>query len=255
MIEHRLRVLIADDEPVALRAIARLLAADSTVDVVAACASGGEALAGIRQKKPDVAFLDVAMPMMSGLDVVRMLPGDERPVIVFVTAYDTFAVEAFNEHAVDYLLKPFDDERFRLALDRARERLIAREERGERLDAMLAAFRLRETMADHLACKRGDTVEFIPLSEIDWCESADNYVRIHGTQRPFLIRETLRSLERRLASRGFARIHRSVIVNRSRIRAVRPNSNGEYHVILVDGTQLMLSRSFREGFLQRRNSV
>jgi two-component system, LytTR family, response regulator len=194
MTSDRLRVVIADDEPIALRAIARLLAADPTVDVIAACATGGEALAAIRERKPDVAFLDVALPDKSGLDVVRELVVAERPVVVFVTAHDTFAIEAFNEHAVDYLLKPFDEDRLRIALDRARERVLARDARSERLDAMLITMHQR---ADHLACKRGDTVVFVPLAEIDWCESADNYVRVHGAQRPFLIRETLRSLERR----------------------------------------------------------
>ncbi len=209
----RLRVVYADDEPIARRGIDRLLRASPGVEIVAPCRNGDQALDAIRVHKPDVAFLDVAMPAMSGLDVVaRASRPAQRPAIVFVTAFDRFATEAFDVHAVDYLLKPFDEARFRVALERVRERLGAH--CGERppapdLDALLEALDRQSRFPAQLTVKRGDTIVFIPVGDVDWCEADDNYVRIHAGGKHHLVRETMRGLERQLDPARFARIHRS----------------------------------------------
>jgi two-component system, LytTR family, response regulator len=252
---ERIRVVYADDEPIARRGLSRLLATEEDADVVAACENGIDALAAIRQYAPHVALLDIAMPGMSGVDVVRALGDGHRPAIVFVTAFDQFAIDAFNLHAVDYLLKPFDAPRFRVAFDRVRERLRARRaaESDTRLNAVLTALE-RRTVADRLSVKDGDRVILVPVPEILWCEAEDNYVRIHATTGRHLVRTTMRALEDRLDPRRFARIHRSYIVNLSRVREFRPLSNGEYQVMMTDGTRLVLSRTFRDVVLGRVQS-
>jgi two-component system LytT family response regulator len=242
----RLRVVVADDEPIAQRGLERLLRAHPTVEVAAVCANGTEALEAIRRHAPDLALLDVAMPGMSGLDVVRALTPEERPAIVFVTAFDQFAIEAFEVHAVDYLLKPFDAERFGVALGRAEERLRGVHGREARIEELLAAWDLRGRALAHLTVRERDRILLVAVADIDWIEADDNYARLHVGGKRHLIRETLRSLERKLASARFVRIHRSTIVNLARVAELRPMFHGEYEVRLHDGTRLTLSRGYRD---------
>ena len=243
-----LKVLIADDEPAALTGLARRLAATEGVRVVATCRNGLEALERIRAMRPDAAFLDVAMPGLSGLDVVRALDPPERPHIVFVTAYDRFAIQAFDLYAVDYLLKPFARERLAAAVARLGERRQARSPANHALDDFLNATQLG---ADRLVVKDGETLLVIPAHEIDWCEAEDNYVRIHAGSKRHLVRLTMRWLEEQLPRATFARIHRSAIVNVERVRECAPLGGGEYRVTLVNGARLIVSRTYRAAVLDR----
>jgi two-component system, LytTR family, response regulator len=239
-----LRVLIADDEPAARNGLARRLTELADVRIVRQCANGLEALEGIRQATPDAAFLDVAMPGLSGVDVVRSLVPSERPHIVFVTAYDRFAVQAFDLYAVDYLLKPFDRERLRETVGRLRER---REAGARRLDDFLRA----SPPPERLVVKDGERTLVIPTEEIDWCEADDNYVHIYAGPKRHLVRMTMRRLEIELPAAKFARIHRSTIVNVERVRECAPLGGGEYRVTLVTGVRLVLSRGYRAAVLSR----
>ncbi len=252
MANARLRVAYADDEPIALHGLERLLRGEADVDVLPECSNGVDVLQLIRTHRPDVALLDVSMPGMSGIDVVRSLATDERPAIVFVTAFDRFALDAFDVHAVDYLLKPFDEARFRMAFDRVRQRLRSGNDRDAagRIAGLLEALSTRSASA-RLAVKDGDAVVLIPTNDIAWCEAEDNYVRIHAAGRRYLIRITMQDLATRLDSVQFARIHRSCIVNLSRVRELRPAPSGDYRVVLSDGTSLTMSRSYRESVLAR----
>ena len=243
-----LRVLIADDEPAALSGLARRLAATAGVSVVATCRNGIEALERIRATRPDAAFLDVAMPGLSGLDVVRALAPPERPHIVFVTAYERFALQAFDLYAVDYLLKPFARERLAAAVARLHERRQGRAPANPALDDFLNATQLG---ADRLVVKDGETLLVIPTHEIDWCAAEDNYVRIHAGPKRHLVRLTMRRLEEQLPRATFARIHRSAIVNVERVRECTPLGGGEYRVTLVNGVRLVLSRTYRAAVLNR----
>jgi two-component system LytT family response regulator len=243
-----LRVLIADDEPAALTGLARRLAATPGVRVVATCRNGIEALESIRATRPDAAFLDVAMPGLSGLDVVRALAPPERPHIVFVTAYERFAIQAFDLYAVDYLLKPFARERLAAAVARLHERRQGQAPANDALDDFLNATQLG---ADRLVVKDGETLLVIPAHEIDWCAAEDNYVRIHAGSKRHLVRMTMRALEEQLPRATFARIHRSAIVNVERVRECAPLGGGEYRVTLVNGVRLVLSRTYRDAVLNR----
>jgi two-component system LytT family response regulator len=239
-----LRVLIADDEPAALQGLARRLAATPGVRVVATCANGVDALEHIRATQPDAAFLDVAMPGLSGLDVVRALTPAERPHIVFVTAYERFAIQAFDLYAVDYLLKPFARERLAAAVARLHERQ-GRAPANEAMDDFLNA------STDRLVVRDGDRVLVIPAHEIDWCEAEDNYVRIHAGPRRHLVRMTMQRLAEQLPRAMFARIHRSAIVNLERVRECAPLGGGEYRVTLANGVRLVVSRTYRAAVLDQ----
>ncbi len=247
MPERILRVIAADDEPIARRGIERLLRSSPDLEIVAICANGIEALEAIRRERPDVAFLDIAMPGMTGIDVARALTAGERPAIVFVTAFDRFAVEAFEIHAVDYLLKPFDDERFAETLSRARTRVGAVDQPV--IDALLDALARKSSAPQRIAVKDGDRTIFVDPDELDWCEAADNYIRLHSGGRKHLVRETMRAMEQRLDPARFARIHRSAIVNLRRVAEIRPLFHGDQQVLLRDGTKLTLSRGYRDAFL------
>jgi two-component system LytT family response regulator len=253
MSDRRIRVLYADDEPIARRGLARLLSVERDVEVVKAAENGVEALSGIQELAPDVALLDVAMPGMSGVDVVRALEPGRRPAIVFVTAFDQYAIDAFDLHAVDYLLKPFDSTRFTVAFQRVRDRLRSsrRDDATARVDAVLKALEQRHNTTGRLVVKDGDKVILIPTAEIVWCEAEDNYVRIHTVRGRHLVRLTMRALVEQLDPQRFARVHRSSVVNLSCVREFRPSAAGDYQVVLTDGTRLTLSRSYRDAVLGR----
>ena len=248
----KIRTLIVDDEPLGRERIRALLASDPDIEVIEECADGRRAVAAIERARPDLVFLDVQMPEMDGFAVLEAIAGDRMPVIIFVTAYDRYALRAFEVHALDYLLKSFDRERFAAALERAKEE-IHRSKAGvlnERLAGLLEDLQAKQKRLTRLVVKSGGRIVFLRVDEIDWVEAADNYVRIHAGRESHLIRETLQSLEGRLNPDKFLRIHRSTLVNLDRIRELQPIFHGDYLVKLNDGTELTLSRSYREKLLE-----
>ena len=242
-----IRAVIVDDEPLARRRIRSLLVEAEDVVVVAECANGREAIRAIEESPPDLLFLDIQMPEVDGFDVLRAIGVGRVPVVIFVTAFDQFALRAFEAHALDYLLKPFDDERFEAALQRARERI--RQQAGgdldRRLRALLEGVRGDRRYLQRLVVPSGHRSVFVRTEEIDWLEAERNYVRLHVGGRAYLLRENLGHLEPVLDPTTFCRIHRSTIVNIDRIQAVESLLGGEYLVVLHDGTKLTSGRSYR----------
>jgi two-component system LytT family response regulator len=236
--------VIVDDEPLARKRMRRLLQAASDVTVVGEAADGEEALRVVAEQRPQVMFLDVQMPRMDGFDVVRRMPEESRPLIVFVTAYQQYALEAFRAAAVQYLLKPVEREPLRLALARVRELVAARS--NPSLTAFLERVQQRTAFMQHVAVKSKGRVRLVPVEQIDWFESAGNYVRLHVGSERFLLRQTMSGLEQKLDPTAFVRIHRTTIVNVQRVRDTRPASHGDQIVVLHDGTQLQMSRAYRE---------
>ncbi|HEX2060936.1 MAG TPA: LytTR family DNA-binding domain-containing protein [Thermoanaerobaculia bacterium] len=237
-----MRVVVADDEPLARRTIRLLARRDPEIAIVAEARDGAEALEAIREHKPDLVFLDIQMPRLDGFDVLELL-GDEAPAIVFVTAYDQYAIRAFEVHAIDYLLKPFTDERFEKALARAKE-LVRRSETEREKHAKLTAAHRAYTR--RFMVRTAGRVVFLKADEIDWIEAADYYARLHAGTASYLLRESMNELEATLDPETFVRIHRSAIVNLDRVREMRPLFRGELVVVLHDGTQLRMSRNRRE---------
>jgi two-component system, LytTR family, response regulator len=240
-----MRVMIVDDEPIARAGLRTLLAADRDVNVVAECGDGQSAVEAIRKLRPDIVFLDVQMPDVDGFDVLRGLTGETLPVVVFVTAYDKYAVRAFDVHAIDYLLKPFHDERFAEALARAKAAVKDREAHAvtERIAKLLDE---RAGRVTRVLVKTGGRVLFIRSDEIDWIEAADYYVKLHVAGKVHMLRESMAALEARLDPEMFFRVHRSAIVNLERVRELVPFSRRENVLVLRDGTRLRLTRSRRE---------
>jgi two-component system LytT family response regulator len=255
-----LRVVIADDEPLARQRIRRLLRRETDVQVVGECADGAETVATVLRESPDLLFLDVQMPELDGFAVLRALPEDQVPVTVFVTAFDQYALRAFEARALDYLLKPFTETRFRTAFERARG-LIGRPDASERA-ALLSLLeqvrgelrgRIRRTMtpADRLLVKAEGRVLVVPLAQVDYLEAARNHVRVHAGRSVHLLRETLGALEARLDPARFARIHRSTLVNLDRVAEIQPWFSGDAMVLLQGGAKLRLSRSYRQALEER----
>jgi two-component system, LytTR family, response regulator len=237
--EHKnnIRAVIVDDEPLARSNLRVLLRLHPEIEIVRECRSGMEALLEIRSLMPDLVFLDVEMPECDGFDVLEMLGGDLPPAVVFVTAYDKYALRAFEAGALDYLLKPFDNARFELALDRAMERIV----QGR------SSTRTRE----HLAVKSAGQLTFLKISEFDWIEAADYYSCLHVGARSHLLRRSMAELDEELDQSAFCRIHRSTIVKLDRVRGLKLNENGEYDVMLHNGTRLRLSRRYRKQLQSR----
>ena len=250
-----LRVLIVDDEPLARDRLRSLLQAEASVELIGECGSGPDAIAAIRNAAPDLVFLDIEMPGASGIDVSRAIPAAKRPAIIFVTAHDRFAVDAFDLQAVDYLLKPFDRERFRTALGRAQEHLrnraaaaaTAAHESGALTSGAgaAAADAAGEKRSDRLAVKTDGRLVLLKPDDIAWVEAADNYVVLHLKEGRLMLRETLTALEERLGPASFTRVNRSALVHLDQIRELQPTFHGDYVVILRDGTKIPLSRSLR----------
>jgi two-component system LytT family response regulator len=228
----KLTTLIVDDEPLARSNLTVLLRLDPTIEILAECGSGIEAPALIRKLKPELLFLDVQMPECDGFDVLELLGRDIPPAVVFVTAYDQYALRAFEAGALDYLLKPFDNARFDLALKRARQKIAL----GKSLPRKL----------DRLVIKNSGQVFFLKTSEIDWIEAADYYACLHVSLRTHMLRRSISELEEDLDPTLFCRIHRSTIVNLDRVRGLTLNQDGEYDVLLENNTKLRLSRSYRK---------
>ena len=236
----KLKTITVDDEWVALRRLGRLLARSDEVEIVAECSDGAAAVAAVRQHQPDVLFLDVQMPGMTGFEVLGALKGGRMPVVIFVTAYDEFALQAFEARALDYLLKPFGEARVAQALDRARTCIrgdTARQDHAAQLAELLAAARHRTPQAC-LLVKRDDRVLVLQPDEIDWVESDGDYVRIHTATDTHFTRMKLAEIERRLMPEGFVRIHRCRIVNLARVKEFRPLSRGASVVVMKSGARL-----------------
>jgi two-component system, LytTR family, response regulator len=249
----KIRVLVADDEPLARERLTTLLSSEPDVEVVAQARDGEDAVTAIHDHSPDLVFLDVQMPQMNGFDVIEAVGTDKMPLVIFVTAYDQHALKAFQVRALDYLLKPFDRERFTDALQRARKQ-IERDETGDlgrRLLALVKDLRRDQPRSDRLVVKSGGRLFFLRTDEIDWVEAAGNYVRLHVGTASHLLRETMNAIEGRLDPEKFFRIHRSRIVNMERIQELQPWLNGEYAVLLRTGTRLTLSRGYREKLQER----
>jgi two-component system, LytTR family, response regulator len=246
----KVRTIVVDDEPLARDRLIQLLRAEEDIEVIGEAANGREAIQLIRKERPALVFLDVQMPELDGFGVLAELSEEERPAVVFVTAYDKFALKAFDVHAIDYLLKPFDKERFQTALHRALDHLSRQKPQAihDQLTALLQELR-PAPQPDRIAVKSEGRVVFVKTGDIDWVEAADNYVSLHVGKDSHLLRETMTSIESRLPKQ-FLRISRSTIVNTERIKELQPLFHGEYAVILRDGTRLTLSRSHRDKLQQ-----
>ena len=244
----KIRALIVDDEHLARKKIRTLLAGEPEIEIIGECATGPAAVASLQQQSPDLLFLDVQMPGLDGFGVLQAVDPERWPVIIFVTAYDQYALRAFEVHALDYLLKPFDRARFQAAIQRAKDQIAGRINRdlNEQLLALLKDLKIEPKPLERLVIKSTGRVFFLKTDEIDWIEAADNYVQLHAGSESLLLRETMSGLETQLDPAKFLRIHRSTIVNLERIQELKPWFHGEYLVILRDGTQLTLSRGYRE---------
>ena len=239
MTSPRLRTLVVDDEPLARRTLCALLERERDVELLGECGDGPSATEAVRTGRPDLLFLDVQMPELDGFGVLRAVRDVRVPAVVFVTAYDEHAVRAFDEEATDYLVKPFDDDRFGRALDRARARIeAARRDSSPEQEP--------HRWLERFAVECAGRISIIPVDTVEWIEAQDYYVQIHAAGKEHLLRESLRNLETRLDPRRFARVHRSAIVNVGCVKQLRRRTHGEYALVLDDGTELKLSRTHRD---------
>lgn len=259
---QKIRALIVDDEPVARDGIRTLLAGDPEIEIVGACADGREAVEAIESLSPQLVFLDVQMPEPDGFGVIECVGAEKMPVVIFVTAYDQYALKAFDVAALDYLLKPFDDERFALAVSRAKAQIRQGQvgDLSRQLITLLEVQTAQTSQTDapspgrylqRVMLKAGGRVVFLKVTEIDWIEAEGDYVRIHVRGGSHLLRDTMKRLEQQLDPSQFLRTHRSAIVNLDRIKELHPFFHGDYRVILKDGTELKLSRSRRQALEER----
>lgn len=269
-----IRAIVVDDEELARRGIEIRLGEHKDFELIGQCENGREALAMVADEQPDLMFLDIQMPGLSGLDVLARLPHESMPMIIFVTAFDRYALDAFEAHALDYLLKPINDMRFRQALDRVRELVQQRHALAQRENLMKLLASTRgtgsldeQTLRQHLETidspryanilpirEESDTVR-VAVASIDWIDAAGDYMCVHADGRTYVLRETMKSLAAILDPKVFQRVHRSTIVNVQRVRRLRPHTNGEYFLTLEDGQEIKLSRSYRDRvdqLLQRR---
>jgi two-component system LytT family response regulator len=242
-----IRTLIIDDEPLARRGIRSLLEQDPEIEIIGECADGVEAVEEIQRSSPDLIFLDVQMPEVNGFDVIEALRSLRIPDIIFVTAFDRYAIEAFKVHALDYLLKPVDADRFRTALDHAKASIHSKHDHliGEKLLNLVNDLKKEQHSSSRIVIKSNGRIMFLNIREIDWIEASGDYITIHARKEKHLLREKISAIESKLDAKMFIRIHRSTIVNAERIKELRPKFRGEYTVNLIDGTLLTMSRSYR----------
>ena|SRR5436190_15911566 len=248
MSTRKLTTLIVDDEPLARERLMGLLSTESDIEVLGQCRDGEEAVSAIHERHPDLVLLDLEMPRMDGFEVIDTIGPERMPMVIFVTAYDQHAIKAFQVRALDYLLKPFDRDRFSDALQRARTQIESQTngDLGKRLLALMKDMKRDTPKTDRLVVKSGGRLFFLRADEIDWIEAAGNYVRLHVGNQSHLLRETMNAIEARLDPERFFRIHRCRIVNVERIQEMQPWLNGEYSVVLRTGVRLTLSRGYRE---------
>lgn len=247
-----LRTLMIDDEPLAREGVRMLIGSDPEISIVGEVDNGRDAVSAIIEHHPDLVFLDVQMPEQDGLTVLRQIPKDRLPIVVFVTAFDRYAIDAFEAHAIDYLLKPVEADRFAVTMARVKSRFRERELSGI-TDRLLALMRDTDSLVggsktyiERVPVPFAGKVQIVPVATIDWVEAEDDYVRLHVGKLSHLIRKTLSAFEAELDPRHFIRIHRSHIINASRIKELRPQGQGEYSVVLSDGTELKLSKTYKD---------
>lgn len=253
----KIRVLLVDDEALAREMIREMLESDRDAEIIGECINGEEAITAIKEHAPDLIFLDVEMPEASGFKVLENVKNGHMPHVIFVTAYDQYAVRAFEVHALDYLLKPFDRERFEASWQRAKEQIL-KEKSGrldERILTLLEELKAESKYLERLVIKAGGRVFFLEAGEIDWIEAEGNYVSVHSGKKSHLLRETISSLEAQLDPKKFRRVHRSSIVQLDKIKELQPWFHGEYRIILHSGAQLMLSRNYRENLQEALGKV
>ena len=240
--------MVVDDEPLGRERITQLLRAIPNAELVGVCADGSEAVESIGEFAPDLLFLDAQMPELDGFGVLAAIPKENRPEVIFITAHDQYALKAFAVHAQDYLLKPFDPDRLLAAFQRAAERIESRRQTtapNAQLQALIDDTERQRARKTRIAINHDGRVTLLPVEDIDWIESDGNHVKIHAARQTHVVRQTLQSMEQSLAPNEFVRVHRSSIVNISRIREIQPWFNGEYVVLLRDGTQVKISRGYR----------
>jgi len=251
MIIPVIRTIVADDEHLARKKLRVLLDSEPGVQVVAECQDGQQAVSAIQTHRPDLLLIDIRMPDIDGFQVLKQIASDEMPVVVFTTAYDQFAIRAFEAHALDYLLKPFDRERLHHAVERARAELLKVHDRdltGRILDLLAKNIEPKiesKQVDDRMVIRAGGKVVFLDVKEIDWIEAAANYVKLNVGKDSYLLREGIGSISERLDPDRFVRIHRSVIVNVRKIKELQPCESGEYIAVLRNGKELSCSRGYR----------
>lgn len=247
MVTPPIRTIVADDEPLARKKLRMLLDAEAGLEVVAECADGQQTIAAVHAHKPQLLLLDIRMPDADGFQVLSQIPRDEMPIVVFTTAYDQYAIRAFEAHALDYVLKPFDEERLHHAIERVRSELV--KSNGHRRDQIIdrePAIRGTSQHVDRrLVIKTGGRVVFLDLDEVDWIEAAANYVKVNVGKDSYLLREAISRISEKLDPGRFVRIHRSTIVNIGKIKELQPCDSGEYIAILKNGKGLSCSRTYR----------
>ena len=246
-----IRTLIIDDVPLARQRIKRCLAGDSEIEIVGECDNGQQAVSDIRSLAPDLIFLDVQMPALDGFGVLEALNEERMPAVIFVTAYNEYAIQAFDVNALDYLLKPVDCDRVNKAVERAKSRLtqLTRDDQlHNRVRAMLDDLKSGSKFIKRLTIKLTGRTILLPTDEIDWIETHGNYLKVYAGRESHLIRATMQSLETKLDPEKFVRVHRSVIVNLEKVKEIYPRSNGDQDLVLQNGQQLMLSRNYRDKF-------
>jgi len=245
----KIRALIVDDESLARKRVRKLLSQETDLEVIGECENGHEAIEFIREQKPDLVFLDVQMPEVTGFDVLRALPADKLPAVIFVTAHDQHAISAFEVHALDYLLKPVSQERIHGAIQRARQHLQARDTAAinqQLLDLLKTPKETAPTYLNRFAIKTTERTVFVRVEDVDYIESASNYVVVHTKAENHVLRETLANLETVLPPKSFLRISRSIIVNLDRVKELQPGIEGEHVIVLQNDKQLIMTRGMRE---------
>jgi len=246
--ETRLRTLIVDDEPLARERLRTLLQAEDGVEIVGECSDGASAVRAVRERAPDLVFLDVQMPLLDGFEVVAEIGTERMPPVIFVTAYDEYAIRAFDVHALDYLLKPFERARFHTALARAKERVAGKgEPLTDRLRRLMEQVGVESREGERLVIRSRGRITFVRMADVLWFEASGNYVRIHTSDGSHLMRTTMQDLADRLRSGEFMRVSRSAIVRVDGIRELRPWGHGEYVIVLGDDTKVKSGRSYSDG--------
>lgn len=246
--DRNIRVMIVDDEPLARHGLREILSLEQDFEVIAECTDGAEALSEYQNQQPDVLFLDIQMPETDGFDVVKQLPSDELPFIVFITAYNEFALKAFTANALDYVLKPFDSERIQMTLKRIREMVRLKQQAGysERILKALSSFSPTRSYLVRIPIRHAGKIILVSIGDVIWIEAAADYINIHTAKEKFITRESIGEIETQLEPTRFVRIHRSSIINIQHIKELQTNHHGDYTVLLDNGTSLPVGRNYKE---------
>ena len=245
---HKIRVIVVDDEPLACKRLVKLLNEDEEVEVIEICANGQEAIEEINEQDPDLVFLDIQMPEINGFEVLQHIESEQMPAVIFVTAYDEYALKAFEVHALDYLMKPFNKARFEDSLQRAKTTIRSNgsSKVGEKIEHLLDYLDPERESLSRILIKTSNRYFFMKAEDIDWIESAGNYVRIHSGKNNYMIRETMINMEKKLDADKFFRIHRSTIINVEKVKELEQWFHGDYQVIMYNDEKLTMSRNYKD---------